>query len=208
MSTVKNRYAFPYWRMVLFNLLRQKHKGYIDVGYLFKAQMNDAEGKYETFFTLVEKIIDGEPGETEKEKRKAFYDKTTLNDKFLRDLRDKADHTPKMYTVMAIIMGHTCDEVSDELAGALIASAGTSVENAKPLNQLYALLLNIRDDKKFEDMVREQHGDNVNEKRILAANQILNDAYYKIPRIQMLFSHRKKDGKETRIPRELVLGIL
>ena len=206
MSTVKNRYVFPYWRIVLFNLLHQKHRGYIDVGYLFKAQMHDAEGRYETFLALVERIINGEPGETKKEKEKVFCEKTSLPDKFLRDLRNKEDHTPKMYNVMAIIMGHTCDELSDELAGALIASAGASIENAKPLNQLYALLLNIREDKGFEDMVREQPGDNSNKKRIQAANQILYDSYIKVPRIRKLYIHREKEKMGVDIPRELILG--
>lgn len=206
MLAAKNRYAFSYWRIVLFNLLHQKHRGYIDVGYLFKTQMSDAEGKYEPFLTLVEKIINNEPGETVKEKTKVFYEKTALNDKFLRDLRNKVDHTPKMYNVMAIIMGHTCDEVGDALAGALIASAGASIENAKPLNQLYALLLNIRGNKNFEDMVQEQPGDNPNKKRIQASNQILYDSYNKIPKIRKLFSHRKKNDTEDDIPRELMLG--
>lgn len=202
--SIRNRYAFPYWRIVLFNLLHQEHRGYFDVGRLFEQQMKAAEEKYETCLALVEQVIDSEPGETKDKKEKVFFEKTELPDKFLIDLRKKVDTAPRTNSIMAIIMGHTCDEINNEMAEKLIRSVGISLETPKPLFQLYLLLLNIRDQKDFEKMVREEPGDNQNKKRISVANRILFDSY-QIPKIKNLFAHRKGVG-ELKLPSELILG--
>lgn len=195
----KSKYALPYWRIRLFNLLHSEHIGTI---ILRKEDISEIQKTRTPFFKLVQEIIENENGDNEKDKQNIFLEKSNLPDKFLRDMM-KSKYTPKMQTVLAIPMGHSIDEISKDDSETLLYAAGLSLKKADNMNAVYNLLLNLRGTRHFEREAMSLPGDNKNRKRIDYTNEILHDTY---------MSNKKYWDKilnyedQERIPTQFVLG--
>ena len=181
-------------------------RGYVDLPRLFGKYVEEIKDKDKPFTQLVEELIARENGDTERSKKKTFYRKTGLTDKFLRDIK-KPNHSPEVRSVMAIIMGHSEEELSRGKAFELLHAARISLTYHRPLDQVYWFLLNQRSLREHEDFVLSQRGDCIDEKRLQAANEMLYDIYKaNTKRFSHLFEHRNKERPSEYIPPEFVLG--
>ena len=115
----------------------------------------------------------------------------------------KPKYSPKVHTIMAIIMGHSVDELSKDAGQRLLDAAGLSLKNASKISAVYILLLNIRGTKDFEDMIMHSVGENKNRKRIDYSNEILHDTYLSYKKYWDKILNYKD---QNQIPNEFVLG--
>ena len=187
---------WPYWRIVLFNILHEEHPGHLNIEALVKQSDEDSTNSYPLPSEFISGIIDNIPRDNRKAKILHFVRMTHLNkDKFFsRDLK-VLERKFELRTVMTIIMGLNLGEMT---AKNLLSITGYSLDSSLPLHQAFRFIKNLRGRSDFKRFVKEEYRGDI----IYACNHILEHFYKKYCKDK--YEDRQKEGKG--LPRDWVLG--